>query len=451
MRPKEAEIVPTAIEIYQLLPKTNCGDCGVPTCLAFAMKLAQGQVSLDECPHVSEEAAAALSEASAPPMATVRIGVGDTAIQVGGETVMFRHDEKFHHPCGLAMPLDSGLPAEQLASRAKQLGELKFDRVGNLIGLDLLAVRDAGDGSFAEAAKTVAEAGGLPLILMSEDPDAMAAALEPVGDHRPLIYAATAANADAMVDLAKRNSCPLAVKGEGLAALAALSATVMEAGVKDLVLDASPGTLGAVIQQQTAIRRAALSQKFKPLSFPTICFAEGETPETKVLRAIACIAKYAGIVVADLEDTTLLLPLVTERLNVYTDPQKPPQIDQGVYAVGEPDENSPVLVTTNFSLTYFLVEGDVSATKVPTWIVVVNTEGTSVLTAWANEAFTAEIIAKALKDCAIEEKVAHRNLVLPGGVAVLSGKLQEESGWKVTVGPEESSGIPAFYNEQGFK
>jgi len=443
--------VPTAIEIYQLLPKTNCGDCGVPTCLAFAMKLAQGQASLEDCPHVTEEAAAALSDASAPPMATVTIGTGDKAVEVGGETVLFRHDEKFHHPCGLAMTLDSDLPTEELAEKAKQLGELEFERVGNMIGLDLLAVRDAGDGSFAEAAKTVAEAGGLPLALLSEDTEAMKAALEHVGDGKPLIYAATADNLDDMAHLAKQHSCPLAVKADGLEALAELSERAMDAGLEDIVLDGQPKTMGDTVQQQTIIRRAALNQKFKPLSFPTICFTDAETTEMKVLQAINCIAKYAGIVAVDFEDPTLVLPLVTERLNIYTDPQKPPQIDQGVYEVGEPTEESPVLVTTNFSLTYFLVEGDVSATKVPTWIVVVDTEGTSVLTAWANEAFTGEIIAKVVNECGIEDKVSHRNLVLPGGVAVLSGKLEEESGWKVTVGPEESSGIPSFYNEQGFK
>jgi len=443
--------VPTAIEIYQQLPQTNCGDCGVPTCLAFAMKLAGGQASLDECPHVTEEAKAALSEASAPPMATITIGEGDKAVEVGGETVLFRHDEKFHHPCGLAMALDSSLPPDKLAEKAKQLGELAFDRVGNMIGLDLLAVRDAGDGSLAEAAKAVAEAAGLPLVLISDDPGAMKAALEQVADGKPLIYAATADNLDAMAQLATEHSCPMTVRASGLEALAELSAKAAEAGVEDLVLDPEPQTQGDAVRQQTAMRRAALNQKFKPLSFPSICFTGGETTEEKILQAITCIAKYAGILVADFEEPTLVLPLVTERLNIYTDPQRPPQIDQGVYEVGEPTEQSPVLVTTNFSLTYFLVEGDVSATKVPTWIVVVDTEGTSVLTAWANEAFTGEIIAKVVNECGIEEKVSHRNLVLPGGVAVLSGKLQEESGWEVTVGPKESSGIPAFYNEQGFK
>jgi acetyl-CoA decarbonylase/synthase complex subunit gamma len=443
--------VPTAIEIYQQLPKTNCGDCGVPTCLAFAMKLAQGQASLDECPHVTDEAKAALADASAPPMATVKIGEGEKALQIGGETVLFRHDEKFHHPCGLAMTLDSSLPAEELAEKARQLGELQLERVGNLIGLDLIAVRDADEGSFAEAARTVAEAAGLPLVLMSEDAEHMKAALEQVGDGKPLIYAATSDNFEAMVELAKQHSCPLAVKAEGLAAAAELGKQATDAGVGSLVLDTQPNSLGDTVRHQTAMRRAALKQKFKPLSFPTICFAHADTTEMRVLQAVTCIAKYAGIVAVDFEDPTLMLPLITERLNIYTDPQKPPQIDQGVYEVGEPTEESPVLVTTNFSLTYYLVEGDVSATKVPTWIVVVDTEGTSVLTAWANEAFTAEIIAKVVKECGIEEKVSHRTCVIPGGVAVISGKLQEEAGWEVIVGPSESSGIPAFYNEKGFK
>jgi acetyl-CoA decarbonylase/synthase complex subunit gamma len=199
-----------------------------------------------------------------------------------------------------------------------------------------------------------------------------------------------------------------------------------------------------MLAHQTAIRRGALLKKNRQVGHPTIYFASGDTPSAGVLNASVAIAKYAGIVVVDFDDPALLLPLITARLNLYTDPEKPIQVQPGIYEVGTPTDGSPVLVTTNFSLTYFTVEGDVSASKVPVWILVVDTKGTSVLTAWAAEDFTAETISKALNDSGMADKVKHRTLVLPGGVAVLSGKLEDQSGWSVTVGPRESAGIPTF-------
>ncbi len=440
----------SAIEIYQHLPKTNCGDCGVPTCLAFAMKLAQKQASLDECPHIGEEAAAALDSAAAPPMATITIGDSSKALKLGGETVLFRHEERFHHPCGIAIEVSSDLPADEVTAKAKEINELEYERVGDMYGVDLVAVRDAGNGSFGEAARVAAEAGDLPLILMSDDPSAMGAALEAVGSGKPLIYAATAGNIQEMAALAKEHSCPLAIRAEGLEELASLSGQALEAGVEDLVLDAGAREAGQVLQNETAIRRAALNKKVRELGFPTIAFPVGDSVVEKSLQACNCIAKYAGIVVVDFTDAVGILPMLTTRLNIYTDPQRPPQVPPGVHEIGEPGPDSPVLCTTNFSLTYYIVEGDVSASKVPVWVVVVDTEGTSVLTAWAAEDFTAETIAAAIESSGIEEKVNHKNIVIPGGVAVLSGKTEEESGWNVIVGPRESSGIPSFFRQQGF-
>ena len=434
----------TAMDIYKELPKTNCGDCGVPTCLAFAMKLAQKQASLDQCPHVTDDTKATLEGSAAPPMKTVTIGEGENAIEIGGETVLFRHEETFHHPIGIAIEVSSALGEDELRQRIETICSIEFDRVGMLFGLDLVALSDDG-GDFAGAAAIVAEASSLPLILMSENTEALRGALESCADKRPLIYAATAANLDAMTALAKEFACPLAVRGDGLEQLFELAEKAMEAGIEDLVLDSSGRDSASVLQDQTAIRRAAINEKVKPLGFPTIGFAVGDDDIEKVISACTLIAKYAGIVVTDLIAPETLLPLITARLNIYTDPQKPIQVESGVYEIGQPDASSPVLITTNFSLTYYTVEADVSAGNLNAWVVVVDTEGTSVLTAWAAEDFTPEIIAKTMKECAIEEKVDHKIAVLPGGVAVLSGDLEQESGWKVVVGPRESSGIPAFF------
>lgn len=435
----------TGLEIYKHLPKTNCGECGVPTCLAFAMKLAQKQTSLDKCPHVTDQAKAALEGASAPPIKLVTVGTGDNKVEVGNETVLFRHEETFYHPTALAVAADASLPQDELAARVKQINGLAFDRVGQHLSVGLIALQGGADAAqFAAAAKTAAANSDLGLVLISDDPAAMEAAVKEVAARKPLIYAATAANVDEMARIAKANSCPLVIRAEGLPELAALSQKAQGLGVADLVLDSGARDPVKVLADQTLIRRSALRKKFRPLGFPTIVFTTAASPEDEVLQAVEYVAKYAGILVTKAVEPWQLIAILTARQNIFTDPQKPIQLDAGLYRVGEPDTNSPVLTTTNFSLTYFTVEGDVEASRVPSWIVVVDTEGTSVLTAWASEKFTADTIAAAIKKTGVEEQVSHRKIIIPGGVAVLSGKLQEASGWQVMVGPRESSGIPTY-------
>jgi acetyl-CoA decarbonylase/synthase complex subunit gamma len=435
----------TGIDIFKQLPKTNCRECGFPTCLAFAMKLAQKQASLDQCPYVSEEAKAALAGASAPPIKLVTIGAGDRKLEIGNETVLFRHEETFYHPAGLAVLVDASQPEADMAEQVAAIGEVGFDRVGQRLRLDAVALRGEGE-AFVSAARIVAEKSAVPVILINEDPAVMGQAVAAYAGKRPLIYAATAANVAEMAGLAKEHACPLAIRGDGLASLAELSEKAQAAGAADLILDSGARTTAQVLADQTAIRRAALRKRFRPLGFPTITFTTAADTAEETLQAATYLAKYAGLVVLQHMQPWQLLALMTVRQNVYTDPQKPIQIEEGLYQVGSPDENSPVLVTTNFSLTYFTVEGDVEASRVPSWVVVVNTDGTSVLTAWAAEKFTAEVIAKKVRDFDVGSKVKHRKLVIPGYVAVLSGKLEDELAqeWKVIVGPRESSGIPSF-------
>ena len=435
----------TGLDIFKQLPKTNCGDCGVPTCLAFAMKLAQKQASLDQCPHVTEDAKAALEGASAPPIKLVTIGDGERKLAIGNETVLFRHEETFHHSAGIAVLVDGSLAEEELAARVAAVGEVSFERVGQTLRLDAVALQGEGD-AFVKAAQVAAEKSAVPLILMNEDPTVMGKALEASEGKKPLIYAATGENVEAMAALAKKYSCPLVARGGDLSSLADVSEKAQAAGATDLVLDSGAREPSQVLTNETAIRRAALRKRFRPFGFPTITFAQADDAQDELQQAASYLAKYAGIVVLRQMEPWQLLGLVTVRQNIYTDPQKPIQIEEGVYEIGSPDENSPVLVTTNFSLTYFTVEGDVEASRVPAWAVVVDTEGTSVLTAWAAEKFTAEIIAEKVRAFDVASKVEHRKLILPGHVAVLSGKLEEELGqeWQVIVGPRESSGIPSF-------
>ncbi|MHB0977309.1 MAG: acetyl-CoA decarbonylase/synthase complex subunit gamma [Candidatus Aquicultorales bacterium] len=438
----------SGLEIYKQLPKTNCGDCGVPTCLAFAMKLAAGGTALDACPHVTEEAKATLSEASAPPMAGVTIGTGENALKVGEELVLFRHEKTFFNPPGLALLLEDTLGASEIGSRLETLKKASFDRVGQMLKADLAAIKCAsGDGAvFAEAAKA-ASAGGFPLVLACDNPAAMRSALEAVGSDRPLIYAATPENADGMIELAKDFSCPLALKAGSLEDLAALSEKATGAGVKDLMLD--PGTRGVseTLKSLVFMRRAALKKKFRPFGFPTIAMPAEETDDEMVeaLYAGVYIMKYGGVIVMKGMDAWKALPLYVLRQNIYTDPQRPMQVTEGIYEFNSPGPDAPVLLTTNFSLTYFIVSSEIETSKQPAYLAVVDAEGLSVLTAWAAGKFGAERIAKFVATSGLAEKISHKTIVIPGYVAQISGELEEElPDWKIKVGPREATEIPAY-------
>jgi len=440
----------TGIEIFKKLPKTNCGECGVPTCLAFAMKLAAGQAELAACPHVSEQAKAELSEASAPPVRPLSIGCGDQALKLGGETVLFRHEKRFVSPTGIAVLVSDKMSEGEVESRLKKFNELKYERVGLNLEADLVAVRgDSGDPAKFEALvnKVKERLDGKGVVLMSEDPNVLAAGAKAVADRKPLLYAATKANADAMAKLAKEISAPLAVKGANLDETVELATKLTAAGLKDLVLDSGARAPRKVLEDQIVIRRAALLKKFRPLGFPTITFPCEMTqdPMMETLLASMLVAKYAGIVVLSDFDGHSLFPLLVERMNIFTDPQRPMATSEGIYEIGGPNENSPILLTSNFSLTYFIVMGEIEGSRVPSWLLVKDTEGLSVMTAWAAGKFGADVIAPFVKKSGIADKVKHRKLIIPGYAAVISGELEEElPDWKILIGPREAGHIPAY-------
>ncbi len=439
----------TGIEIFKLLPKTNCGECGVPTCLAFAMSLATGKAELIACPYVSEEAKAQLSEASAPPILPVTIGVGDQALKIGGETVMFRHEKRFENPPGIALLLADSMDKGEVDEKLERLNSLKYERVGLILYPELVAIKDSsGDGSKFEAlVKKVAQKTDRGIILMSDSQDNLALALKTCADRKPLLYAATEENADRMVTLAKENSCPLAVKASSLEQLSQLTARLTGAGVKELVLDSGARSVRQAFQDQIISRSSALNKKFRPLGFPTIVFPCEMTddPMREAVIASIFIAKYAGIVVlSDLRGENLF-PLLVERMNIFTDPQRPLMTTQGIYEIGGPDENSPTLITTNFSLTYFIISGEIESSKVPTHLLVMDTEGLSVMTSWAAGKFVADTIGPFVKKSGIEDKIKHHKLVVPGYIAAEQGGLEEElPGWEILVGPREGAHIPAY-------
>lgn len=438
----------SGLDIFKLLPKSNCKKCGMPTCLAFAMALAQKKVSLDQCPDASDEAKEALAAAAAPPMKSITFGAGEAACEIGGETVMFRHEEKFHSPTVVAVAMPDDLSADDLKARAETIKGFAFERIGLEMPIEAVAVRNpSGDADkFAAAAETAAST-GKALILETDDADAMSAALERVKEEKPLLARATADNADAMAKVASESGCPLVASAADPEALAELTEKLQGAGAEDLVLHLDAPDAWSEMAGLTLARKLALKKNFRPLGYPTIAWACDGSPAEQAARGAALVCKYAGVVILDTVEPWALLAVLTARQNIYTDPQKPVQVEPKLYAVGDADADSPVLFTTNFSLTYYTVEGDVEASRVPSWILCVDTEGTSVLTAYSGDKLNEEIVAKAMKDTEVEGKVNHKRLIIPGYVAVMSGKLEETTGWEILVGPRESSILPRYLQE----
>ena len=439
----------SGIEIFKFLPKTNCKECGVPTCLAFAMALAQAKAELSSCPYVSDEAKEKLSVASEPPIRTVTIGTGDEALKVGGETVLFRHEKTFFNKPGLAVLVTDDMDDAEVDGKVKGVNDLQYERVGLTLKADLVAVKStSGDASKFEAlVKKVAGATTLGLVIMAEDTAALSAGVKAVADRKPLIYAATKENVDDVAALAKETSCPLAVKADGLDELAELTQKLIDGGLKDLVLDAGARKIGKALEDQVAIRRLPLQKQFKPLGFPTIALPCEMSDDVmmQTLYAASFINKYAGIIVlSDLQGENLF-PLLLDRLNIYTDPQRPMATEEGIYDINNPGADSPVLITTNFSLTYFIVSGEIDNSKVPAWLLVLDTEGLSVMTAWAAGKFASDLVGSFIKKSGIEDKVSTKKLIIPGYAAGMSGELEEElPGWEIVIGPRDGGHIPAF-------
>jgi len=452
----------TGLEIYKLLPKTNCKKCGMPTCLAFAMALAQKRAKLEDCPDVSQEAKKKLAAAAAPPMRKVVFGPlprlasgdagagsGDSQVAVGQETVLFRHEEKFHNPTVVGVSVSDKLTGENLTKRIESINALQFERVGTKLAVRAVAIiNDSGETSaFVQAAETVKNNSGLALILVSDSAEALAAAVAKTKDTVPLLAYATADTAEAMAKIAKENNCPLVAKADSVEALAELSEKIKAQGVEDIVLNLDAPNMRDKLYNLSRMRALSLKKLFRPLGYPTISFITEGDADQQTTAAISLICKYSSIVVVDTVEPYAFLPMLTTVMNVFSDPQKPVQVEPKVYPIGEPDASSPLMFTTNFSLTYYTVESDVEASRVPSYILVVDTEGTSVLTAYSGDKLNEKTVSDAMAKHDVDNLVKHRKLIIPGYVAVMSGKLEEATNWDVMVGPRESSMIPKFLQE----
>jgi acetyl-CoA decarbonylase/synthase complex subunit gamma len=457
------------LDIYMLLPRTNCGKCGEKNCMAFATRVVNREVPIDLCSPLLEEskykeAYSKLKDILAPAVKEIIIGTGENAVKVGGKLVMYRHEFTYYNPTPIAVDVTDEMDESEILERIRKVENFSYNYIGRILKLDMIAIRSTSNdpAKFKSTVEKVAKATGLPLILCTFNPDVMKAALESVYGRRPLIYAATEDNWRKMAELALMYNCPLAVFAPNdISLLRSLTNTLLEFGVEDLLLD--PGTfpedgLSETINNFTMIRRSACKEGDMLLGFPLIgvpmtVWLKKDSPKEVLQWREACLAamlmtRYADLLIMHSLEGWVLLPNVILRFNIYTDPRKPVSVEPGLKAFGNPTENSPVMFTTNYALTYFTVESDIKSANIDCYLIVIDTGGISVESSVAGRILTAQVVADAIKKSGIEEKVKHRYLIIPGLAARLSGEIEDLSGWRVLVGPKDSSGIPAFLKEK---
>ncbi len=456
------------LDVYASLPRTNCKVCGEPNCMAFATKLINRETVLENCTPLKEEkykgAYEKLWDILKPPVKEIIVGSGEKALKIGGKLVMYRHELSYSNPTALAVDVTDEMPEEEVLKRIRAVEGFSYDYIGQKLKLDLLAIRSVSSdpAKFASTVKKVVESTSLPLVLCSLNPEVIKAGLASAKDRRPLIYAATRDNWSAMADLALAYNLPLVVyTPDNLKLLRSVTKTLQEYGVEELVLD--PGTLpeaglGDTVSNLTIVRRAACKEDDPLSGLPilatpiTVWTEYANLPEVAAWKeaylASMLMTRYADILVMHSLDGWVLLPVTILRQNLYTDPRKPVAVESGLRKFGTPDKASPLLLTTNFALTYYTVASDIKSGGVNCHLLVVDTEGISVESAVAGRKLTAEGVAEALKQSKVETLVGHKRLIIPGRAARLSGEIESLTGWEVIVGPMDSSEIPKFLDER---
>lgn len=466
------------IDVYKLLPKTNCERCGEKSCMAFASKLVSREATMEGCPPLLEkeyeEAYEKLWQLLKPPVKEITIGTGERAVKIGGQFVMYRHKLTYFNPTAIAIDVTDELPHNELLKRVREVEGFSYTYLGQELKLNLIAVRSTSNdpAKFGMTVKRITENTNLPLVLCSLNSSVLEAGLAAIPEKKPLIHAATKDNWRDVAELALTYKCPLALSAPNdLKLLRSMTKALMEYGVKDLALD--PGTFPSdglidTVNNFTMLRRSSCEKGDELLGFPLIgtpivAWAEHEK-EPEVARwkeayiASMLITRYADLLIMHSTDGWVLLPITILRQNLYTDPRRPAAVEPGLRIFGEPDENSPVMFTTNFALTYYTVASDIESSDISNrcYLLVIDSEGIGVQSAAARSrmarkgGLTAGSVAEAIKETGIEEKVKHRKLIIPGMAAQLSDEIEDLTGWKVLIGPSNSSEIPRFLEEHWY-
>ncbi|NLL38701.1 MAG: acetyl-CoA decarbonylase/synthase complex subunit gamma [Clostridiales bacterium] len=439
------------LDIFKLTPKTNCKECGNPTCMAFAMKVAQGSIEVTKCPHLSEEVLAKLAESTAPPMKTLTLKSGDTEYKLGGETVLFRHEKTFVSKTLYAFTLSDTMDDAEVKAVMDESLKVDYERIGERMYAELIFVKYTGNADrFVELARKAAEA-GRGVILSCSDPATASKAVAEIADAKPVLDGANASNYEEMSKIATENGLLLGVTGENLDELYDTVEKLEALGNKNLVLNVGCNSIKTAFEAAVQIRRAAILNKDRVFGYPSLVDVAAMAPGDEAMQtALASLftVKYGSIIVLEKMTYAESLALHGLRQNIFTDPQKPMKVEPGIYPLNKADENAPCCITVDFALTYFVVSGELERSGVPVNLLISDAGGYSVLTAWAAGKLSASSIAKFITDYDIENKIKNRNLILPGKVAVLKGELQEKlPGWNVVVGPNEAVALVKFMRE----
>ena len=443
----------TGLDIFKLTPKKNCKDCGFPTCLAFSMKVAAGGIEIEKCPHMSEENFSKLSESTAPPMKALTVGAGANEYKLGGETVLFRHEKTLVNRNRFAVAIKDTDSADVVNSKIENIKKVDFERIGERMKAEFAAFIYTGnkEAYIANIKAVLASGAELAYMVVCEDVEVAKEALELLKDTNPILHGATAANYEQMVDVAAAGKYALGLRADSLEDLYELTSKVQSKDYKELLLDAGSKTIKEAYTNAIQIRRTALKDGDRTFGYPSIIFVNDLAKDNKFMEiALSSIftIKYGSILVIEDMDFARGHSVWALRQNIYTDPQRPMRVEPKAYSVNNANDESPVLCTVDFALTYFIINGEIEKSKVPTWLLIPDAGGYSVLTAWAAGKFSGSIIANFVKESGVEQKTKSRKLIIPGKVAVLKGDIEDSlPGWEVVVGPNESMQLPKFLKD----
>jgi acetyl-CoA decarbonylase/synthase complex subunit gamma len=465
MTQKAAKKELSPIDIYKLLPKTNCKECKQENCMAFATKVVARETNLNLCTPLQKpehtKSSKALHEMLKPPVKEITIGVGDKACKIGGKLVMYRHEFTYFNPTAIAIDVTDEMTETEIVNRIRSTESFSYEYIGDTLKLDMIAVRStSGDADkFKNCVKKVSETTNLPLILCALNSSVLEAGIMVIPKARPLLYAATVTNWKDMAELALMYNCPIVASAPNdLNGLVTLAKTLQTYGIQDIVLD--PGTffndgLADTLNNFTMLRRAATKAGDELASFPllglplSIWTNKGDLSDDLVkwreaYTAGMLITRFTDIIIIHSTDGWVQLPNAVLRQNIYTDPRKPVAVAAGLKELGTPNENSPVFFTSNFALTYYTVAADLESSKTNAYLIIVDAEGSAIDSGVAGRKLTAEKVSDAIKATGVENKVKHRKIIIPGKASRISGEIEELSGWQVLVGPNDSSEIAKY-------
>lgn len=446
-----------ALDIFKLTPKKNCKDCGFPTCMAFCMKVASGAVEVSKCPHMSDDALNQLSAATAPLMKAVKVGNDIASYELGGETVLFRHEKTLVNRNRFAVEFCDNMSDEEINNKIENIKAVNYIRIGEEMKVEIAALKYNGNkDSYLNLINKVKESQlNLVYMLICEDVEVAKESVELVKETNPILYGANKDNYAQMVEIVKNDKIALGVKGDNLEELYSTVENIQKLGYKELILDSGNKSIKDTFANAIQMRRISLKEQDRTFGYPSIIFVNQLSNDDKMMEialSSVFIVKYGSIVVLNDIDFARALPLFALRQNIYTDPQRPMRVEPKIYPINNPDENSPVLVTVDFALTYFIIAGEIERSKVPVWLAIPDAGGYSVLTAWAAGKFGGNSISKFIKESGVADMTKNRNLIIPGKVAVLKGDIEDNlPGWNVVIGTEESMELPKFLREMSLK